>query len=283
MRTLIEFLKSKLFLRHIILAFILFVASFFILDAWIDGYTRHGEYVSVPDLSSFSLEEVEEELTILDLSFEVIDSGMYNPQFPRGSVVSQIPESYGEVKKGRTIYLTINPRKTRKIPIPDIIDKSKRQGVSYLESVGFKIGDLEYVPDVAKEVVLEMKVDGKAVQIGEMFPRGTRIDLVLGMGLSDEKVQIPWLMGLNVEESKAYLRTFGLNMGALSWDEEIEDSSSAMIYKQYPPPSLRKLIQLGGSVDLWITSDETRIPADTVYSDRNIDTSRVQLMDTDTL
>ena len=267
MKTLLQFLGSKLLLKNVIIALLLFIVGFFVMNFWMKSYTRHGDYITVPDLSSYSLGEVEEELEAISLSYEVIDSGMHNPEYPRGSVVEQIPSAYAEVKKDRTIYLTINPRKTKKIPIPNLIDKSKRQGFSYLESVGFKVGELEYIPDVARDVVLKMKVDGEEVEVGELFPSGTRVDLVLGMGLSNEKIQVPWLMGLNLEETKVYVRTYDLNCGAVSWDEEITDSATAVVYRQYPGPSLKKVIQMGGQVDVWMTSDTTKVPVDTIYQE----------------
>lgn len=267
MKSLIDFLKSKLLLRHVLLALVLAIVGFFLLTNWLRSYTRHGDYIEVPDLSSYSLAEVEEELVAIGLGFEVIDSGLYNPEFPRGAVVDQLPVAYSSVKQDRVIYLTINPRQTKKIPIPDLIDKSKRQGFSYLESVGFKVGELEYIPDVARDVVLKMKVNGKEVEVGQLFPKGTRVDLVLGMGLSDEKIAVPWLMGLTIEEARVYVRTFGLNPGAVTWDEEIEDSTSARVYRQYPEPSLKKVIRMGGQIDIWMTSDTSKIPIDTVYQD----------------
>lgn len=265
MGSIIEFIKSKLFWRHAIAYLLLLLVGFFVLNWWLGRYTSHGETVIVPDLRSYTLEEAEEELGPIELAFAVIDSAEFNPEYPRGAVVGQIPNSGHAVKRGRTIFLTVNPRSVQKVILPNLIDRSKRQAISYLETYGFQVGELEFVPDMARDVVVAVKYNGQEVKAGAALPKRAVVDLVLGDGLSDQKISVPWLPGLTLDEARVRLKELSLNVGALSYDETIEDTAMARVYRQYPNPNPRPVIRLGMSVDLWFTGDSTKIPADTLF------------------
>jgi beta-lactam-binding protein with PASTA domain len=111
-----------------------------------------------------SLSKVETTLKELNLDFLVIDSASYNPKYPKRSVIEQTPESGSFVKEKRKIYLTLNPSKYRDITIPDLNGRSKRQAITQLQSIGFKIGEFSYVPDIGKDVVRGLKSDGKKIK-----------------------------------------------------------------------------------------------------------------------
>ena len=63
--------------------------------------TMHGESILVPDLRSFSISEVEDTLKTLKLRFSVVDSGAYNADYPRGSVIDHLPKHNSRVKQDR--------------------------------------------------------------------------------------------------------------------------------------------------------------------------------------
>ena len=270
MSDLFRFIFSRAFVINIALVLILFVVGIFGIQAWLSFYTDHGESIEVPDLKSYSLAEVEDILTDLDLHYEVIDSADYNPEFPRGSVVGQIPSATKRVKEGRVIFLTINPRREKQIRMPDIIDRSKRQAISYLENYQLKIGELIYVPDMARDVVLGMEVNGKEVNPGDMIEVNSIVDLILGQGLSNEKVTVPLLLGLQREAAEEKVTTGSLNIGAVAYDDTFEedaDTALAVVYRQYPKPLDRA--RLGSSVDFWLTMDSTKVVIDSLYLPQN--------------
>ncbi|CAI8413509.1 MAG: Uncharacterised protein [Flavobacterium sp. SCGC AAA160-P02] len=177
-----RFLKSKSFFTQIgigVISILLFVAF---LQWWLGFTTNHDQKIQVPDLHKMSLLDVENTLKDLDLDFLVIDSASYNPNYPKKSVIEQTPEAGDFVKEKRKIYLTLNPSKYRNIRIPDINGLSKREAITQLQSVGFKIGEVSYVPDIGKDVVRGLKSDDKKVKPGTKLSKNTVIDLILGDG-----------------------------------------------------------------------------------------------------
>ena len=179
---IIQYLKNKIFIRTIILMGIIVIAVVFGLKALLAYTTNHDQKILVPDLKKMSLADTETTLTNLSLNFVVIDSASFNPEYPPKSVIDQDPEAGDHVKENRKIYLTLNPSSYKKIPIPDVLNKTKRQVETHLKSIGFKIGKYQYVPDLGKDVVRKMKHEGKELEMGDLVPKNSVIDLVLGDG-----------------------------------------------------------------------------------------------------
>lgn len=177
-----KFIFSKKFLIQLIIAALLVVVLVFASMQWLDYTTNHEQRIKVPDLSRLSLDVVDKKLTEMSLRREILDSANYNPDFPRYSVIEQVPAAGKQVKENRKIYLTLNPSGYAKIEIPRLIGRTKRQVIPTLSSLGFKIGDITYKPDIAKDVVLEMRANGKTIQEGDELMKTTVINLILGDG-----------------------------------------------------------------------------------------------------
>ena len=261
---LIRFLKSKTLWANVLLVILVCTLLFWGLNSWLDTYTRHGENIQVPDLNRLAYEEAVEELKDLELQAVILDTSEFDPDFPRGSVINQYPEPGSLVKVGREIRLTINPMKPRKIEIPQLIEKTKRRAIYDLESKGFKVGQLSYVPYIGKDVVVDVKVDGRSVTAKERFEKGTVVDLVLGEGLSGTRIAVPYLRYLSMKEARERLFEYSLNLGSVTFDQEVIDTSQAKVYRQYPEPTLEPRISIGSEVDIWLTTDYTKIPNDSL-------------------
>ncbi len=271
---LIQFLKSKTFWANAIIAVVVLLLLFWGLNVGLKNFTRHGENVKVPDLSGLSYNESIEKLAELDLVGEILDTAEFNTSYPRNSIIDQYPYAGSMVKVGRSIRLTVNPEKARKIELPQLIEKTKRRAIYDLESKGFVVGALSYVPYIGKDVVVEMKVSGKKVLPGEKFEKGTKVDLVLGEGLGDQKIIMPYLRFLSLEKTKELLLAYSLNLGSVGYDPDLIDTASALVYKQYPNPSLKPVINPGAEVDIWLTDDYTKIPNDSLlYQPTIVDTT----------
>lgn len=179
---LFKFIFSKTFLIQLVLAVIAIVVIVFLTLKWLDFSTNQDQRIEVPDLSKMSLDRVDARLAQLDLRYEILDSANYNPDFPRYSVIEQVPEPGQYVKENRKIYLTLNPSGYQKVMVPDLIRRTRRQAEPTLRSIGFEIGDVTYKPDIAKDAVLELRHDGEKIEAGDELMKTSKIDLVLGDG-----------------------------------------------------------------------------------------------------
>lgn len=178
----IKFLFSKTFLIQIALAILALVVIAFLVMQWLGFSTNQDQRIEVPDLSKLALNVVEERLDELDLRYEILDSANFNPEYPRYAVIDQVPAPGSYVKENRKIYLTLNPSGYRKVTVPDLIRRTRRQAEPTLRSLGFEIGDITYKPDIAPDAVLELRHKGRLVNPGDELMKTSVIDLVLGDG-----------------------------------------------------------------------------------------------------
>ena len=180
--SLINFLKSKTFLKQILLAVVALLVLTFIMLKWLKVSTNHGEFETVPELKGKSIQVADIQLKENNLVMEILDSSNYNPDYPKYSVIEQDPIAGEKVKEDRKIYLTLNPSGYRKVLVPDLKERTFRQAKPTLEALGFEVGKLTYIDNIAKDMVLDMRFNGKAIKSGDMLPKTSKIDLVLGNG-----------------------------------------------------------------------------------------------------
>ena len=149
-------------------------------------YTRHGEIITVPNVTRIQHEDAVLMLEQFELKAVVSDSG-YNRNLAPGSVLMQQPIAGAEVKAGRKIYLTINSTSGPTLTMPDIADNCDvYEAEIRLRTMGFKIGPKEYA-EGDKDWVLGVKCRGKEVRAGERVPAEAPIVLVVGNSLTEDE------------------------------------------------------------------------------------------------
>lgn len=177
-----EFIKTKTFFIQVFFAICILLGIMLIFMYWLDFTTNHGEEITVPNLAKLSEEQAEEKLDELDLDYVILDSVDFRKDFPKFSVVEQDPVAGSKVKKDRKIYLKLNSSGYASVKMPDLIEKTLRQAEPSLKALGLEIGSKEYVPYLGKDMVLEMKLNGKKLKPGDKVMKSSKIDLVLGDG-----------------------------------------------------------------------------------------------------
>jgi len=246
--TLKEFLTSKLFVRHLILAIASGIVLLWVAMRFLDLYTMHGRTITVPDLSGLTVEEAAEELTDMNLRYVVNDS-IFDDFNPKGSIVRQDPEPGSEVKRNRAIYLTKVSIVPEKVPMPELIDLSFRQAIALLNAYGLNVGKLAYRPDIAQNAILQQRLDGEDIEPGTLIEKGSAIDLVIGMGLGEALVEVPLVIGMTRREAISALHAVSLSVGIEDFLDDQNDNPR--VYQQTPDPTLQsQILQAGSSVNL---------------------------------
>ena len=177
-----KFLYSRIFIKQLFISVVVFALITLISIIFLFFYTGQTNYIKVPDLYGLNISEVEKIMTKKKLNFEVSDSIFYDPAISPNTVVSQTPIKDKEVKKNRKIYLTINPSDFSNVIFPDIIQLTKRAAISQINALDLDMGSIEYVDNIGKDVVLEVKFNDSIIKSGQLIPKKSKIDLVLGNG-----------------------------------------------------------------------------------------------------
>lgn len=176
------YLTSRVFFLQILASIAIVAAISYLFFHWITFTTNHGQEISVPDLSKLSAEQAEEKLAAVDLDYIILDTVDFRPDFPKLTIVEQEPKAGSKVKEGRKIYIKINASTYTMVSLPDLVEKTYRQAVPTLEAVGLKEGTITYKPYLGKDMVLEMRMNGKKLKAGDKVLKSSKIDLVLGDG-----------------------------------------------------------------------------------------------------
>ncbi len=272
-----NFLTSSTFLKHLILAIGISLAAIFLILLSLKIYTRHGESITVPNLYGYTENEFREILEKLDLKYLITDS-IYVEDVTAGGVIDQVPEPGHGVKVSRTLFLTINAIAPEQVTIPRLTDISLRQSLAQLESAGLLPGEVTYKPSAFRNLVLLATVNSKEVFEGETVAKGTRIDLIVGSGQDMELVYLPVLNGLTLETARQIIAESMLSVGAVIYDNTVisrYDSLNARIWKQQPDYRNIMQVNIGSSVDIWVSMDENKFIED--IEEENVNTENQEL------
>ena len=253
--SLADFLKSRVFLRHLLVSVVITFLLLFGIFQVLGVYTFHGREVTVPDYTGLTLNELKSSVTYADFEFVVVDS-VYDPQKEKGTIVTQDPLPNSKVKQHRKLYLTVIASVPEKVSMPDLKDLTLRQAIATLQTYGLQIGRMEYVPDIGTNAVLKQMFKGREVRPGTMMEKGATIDLVLGLGLGGNHIQVPFLIGMSRSAALHLLAADSLYVGAEIY-MDTKDTVNARVYKQSPAFAPGLLLNAGQSIDLWFKADES--------------------------
>ena len=177
-----KFLTSLTFFKNLFFALVIVVVFLVAFVKFLDFSTNHGEEITVANLSKMKLEVAEEKLDEEGLEVFLLDTVEFRPEFPPYTIVEQDPIAGSKVKDGRKIYVKLNAGGYAMVTFPDLKNKTFRQAANALRALGLVEGELKYVPDLAKDIVLEVTYNGKPVKAGDKLMKNSKIDFVLGDG-----------------------------------------------------------------------------------------------------
>lgn len=266
-----NFILSKLFLKNLGFACVIFAGALILLLIWMNLYTRHGQARPVPNFVGLTMDQTINLAKKSKLRYQITDS-IYTTAVSRGCIAEQNPKPGFRVKKWRNVTLTINAFHPEMTAMPNLVNLPKRQAILLTESAGLEIGQLKYKPDLSIDVVIDQMYDGRKIQEGDSIQKGSVIDLILGKGLSNQRTQVPDLIGMKLDPSKNRILASSLNLGTFVYDNTIKneaDTINAFVYKQNPEYKEDATLQLGSSIYLWLTVDSAKLkiedtPVDTI-------------------
>lgn len=177
-----NYLTSKTFFIQVAISIAIILVFGYLFMHWLTYTTDHGHEITVPDLRKLSEQQVEDKLDELDLDYVLLDSVDYRKDYPKHSVVEQDPPAGAKVKEDRKIYIKVNSSGFTTVRIPNLIEKTYRQAVPTLKSLGLEEGKITYKPYLGKDMVLGMSFNGKKLNPGDKVFKSSKIDLILGDG-----------------------------------------------------------------------------------------------------
>ena len=247
-----EFLLSKIFRKHLLIALLLTVVLLWFIIQILSLYTHRGESLAIPDFSGMTMTEAQQVAKKMNLRFEVEDS-VYKASKKAGTILMQNPGAGHKIKSGRLIYLTMVSSVPGKEEVPKLTDISFRQAKVLLESKGFVIGRIEFTPSEFNDLVLEQKNNGIPVLPGSRLDQGATIDLVVGQSGVSNQTFIPDLTGLPLSEALIICNLKQLQTGSVLFDATVinhTDSMTARVISQSPLADSTVFVPAGSAINL---------------------------------
>lgn len=246
------YLKTSSFRNTILLAagsvLIIVLVAFYSLSY----YTRHGSGIPVPKLKGMNIDKA---ISLLeDQGFQYkIDSVYIGNQLP-GTIIEQDPDAGTNVKENRVIYLTMVTQVAPLVALPDLEQKNYREAVATLGNYGLKIGDTIYRSDIARDRILEIRLNGKIIEAGAKVPKGSFVDLILGDGAGASEVDIPNVLNQDLDAAHFAIKGAGLSLGTVTYEGTITDSATAIVVAQSPMPTdSTSKISIGSRINITIS------------------------------
>ena len=259
-----KFITHRPFWVNLLVVIGLVILIIFLVLKMLGGITNHGQYLTVPSVVGKKTDDAIKFLKAKGFDVEIQDS-VYTDTAKMGIVLKQLPDPNSTVKINRVVYITVNRVTLPLVDMPSLQGKTLNYAIEILKRSHLVLGDTSFKPDFMMGSVLEQTYKGSAVQSGAKVPWGSRIDLVIGSGLSEQRFMVPDLEGLTLTQARAILEENGITLAAVVADPGVTDTANAFVYKQYPPRFTEDrqavFVQSGQVMDLWV-SKEMKVAAD---------------------
>jgi beta-lactam-binding protein with PASTA domain len=249
-----EFLTSKIFLKNFGIAVLLTILLIWFTMIMLSFYTNKGKNFPTPDFKGMTVAQIEALANQHGLRF-IIEDTIYRKEIQPGTVVIQKPSAGHKIKPNRIIYITLASLRPEQVTVPKLTDVSMRQARVLLESKGFALGNIAYIPSEFNDLVLEQKHEGQTILPGSRLNNGSTIDLVVGKNMTGGETIIPDLKALTLPNAREVLKSRSLNIGSVIYNPSVrsaEDTLNAFIWKQIPQPDSTTRVMPGLSVDVWL-------------------------------
>ena len=247
--------------RNLLLALLLVIGLLILAQVGLSLVTRHNQTVTVPDFTNMTVTEARALARDNHVGVKVTDS-VFVRRLGAGVIYRQSPKAGATVKKGRSVFLTINSIIPRKVVMPNLIGYSLNEARAELNNRGLALGKLNYTQDIATNNVLRQTVRGRNVRAGDLVVSGSDVDLTLGLSSDENPTTVPRVIGMKYIRAVDALHDRYLNVGRVRFDSGIRtyaDSVNAVVYQQ---DGLNQTRTYGSSINLYLTLDPGKIPAE---------------------
>ena len=209
-----------------------------------------GDEITVPNVSSMSESEAQKALE--DAGFEKITSDFaYSDSVAEGDVIGTTPAANARATKDTEIVMKVSKGSEKKT-VPNVVGQQDGDAQNAITAAGLTVGTVtyEYYDDVPKGQVVSQTVAG-----GKKVAPGTSVGLTISSGPKPpEKVSVPPVTGISIEEARALLDGVGLKAD-IKYDSETVGTVGQVIKCN---PGVGTQVDEGSTVTLIVISKSSQ-------------------------
>ncbi len=248
---------KKILIHGGIMTLVASVALYLLFGWYLPNYTRHGETITVPDLTDIHKDDLAEIIKKSALRYEIVDSLTYDRSSKPGVVISQMPKAGALVKENRRIYVNINAGEVPMVTLPKLKGQSEDNARFALQDLGFFLDSIQYKSGNQDGLVLGCLYEGDKISDGKELPQGSRLVLVVSRKHEGVKKKVPYIVGDPVSRATRVLRDSGFAVNVVARLPEnglVEGVDLGAVYMQRPDSG--KMHMQGKYVDIFVNRIE---------------------------
>lgn len=219
----------------------------FVVDVIIMPWYVDTSEVVVPDVVGLHKDDALKKLESVNLSV-IIENPKFNDKIKKDHIVYQRPEGNSTVKSNRHVYIAFSSG-NHLTKMPDIKGKSLRNVEVTIKRLGFVLNNITKVKSEKKANTIVRQFP----KAGSDIPKGTKVSVKVSIGPSIGMVRVPDLLGQSLKEAEQTLNQNSLKVGKVSYQKSPNLLPNTVI-EQYP--SKNKLINVGSTIDIFVTKAE---------------------------
>ena len=219
-----------------------FLINFFIKDLFAEA----PEY-DVPNLLGYTLEQLEQNKSILgDFALEVKGT-IYSTEFPENQICEQSPEANTRVREGDKVITVSVSGGEDNMFMPPVNGWDARQALQKLQNeMGLQV-KTEYAPS---ETITEGYVISYTPIDGIKVERGDEVTIVISTGPEQKQATVIPFINVPIEDVKAQIKQLGLEVGKVDAYYSDEYAEGRVIWQSVNPGDK---VDKGTAIDLWVS------------------------------
>ena len=219
-----------------------FLINFFIKDLFAEA----PEY-DVPNLLGYTLEQLEQNKSILgDFTLEVKGT-IYSTEFPENQICEQSPEANTRVREGDKVITVSVSGGEDNMFMPPVNGWDARQALQKLQNeMGLQV-KTEYAPS---ETITEGYVISYTPIDGIKVERGDEVTIVISTGPEQKQATVIPFINVPIEDVKAQIKQLGLEVGKVDAYYSDEYAEGRVIWQSVNPGDK---VDKGTAIDLWVS------------------------------
>ncbi len=210
---------------------------------------KRGDLVAAPDLIGRPLAEAQRVLAELRLNLRVTDERP-DPTYSGGRVVRQSPEPGVDVKRGRTVTVSVSSGLDLRT-VPSLAGLPARQAELELTRAGLAVGN---ILEVSSDRVNRGRIIGSTPGEGTLATAGQGITLLVSLGRRPAELVMPSLVGRGPDEARAIAEGLGLVVRSVTYGKSDRVARFREVVIMQDPPAGARIME-GEGVTLRIGRD----------------------------
>ncbi len=226
---------------------IIAMAGILIMD-WIvmPLYTRHGDEVEMPNITSMRYEEAMR--PVHEAGFVLVkEEERYSAEYPNGYVIEQSPPPHAMVKPGRRVYVVVS-RGEKRVLMPNLVERSQRDAELILRNHRMELGAVEQGFSSLYPLGVVMR---QSVPAGVEVTANTRVNITISMGGEPSQFIVPALEGRIFNDALKRIKEAGLRVGQITYTVSPDLLPDTVIRQM---PSANSVVEKDSAVDLELST-----------------------------